>query len=51
MPVTDQIYYFAVGYTALVMDAMPIMLGFILLVLAVCFVLMLCRMARRTDDD
>jgi hypothetical protein len=50
MPITDQLYYFGAGAGALLFDN-GVVLMLILFVLMVCFVFMLCRIARRIGDD
>jgi len=51
MPVTDQLYYFAVGYWSLYFDSHMIAIMVLLVVVVVVFVVMLCRMARREGND
>ena len=51
MPLTDQLYYLAVGYWSLYFDRHMIAVMLLFVLVVVVFVVMLCRMARRSDND
>jgi len=51
MPVTDQLYYLAVGYWSLYFDSHMLLIMLLFVLVVVVFVVMLCRMARREGND